>query len=80
MRNKLFNFPQQTHNLRLENVKKIFKFASEVKGEATKVTWPSFKDTRGMTIMVVLLVTFFSIYLWIADWALSGAVRFVTSF
>lgn len=54
---------------------KILRFAREVKAEMTKVTWPSLKDTRMMTLMVFVLVTFFAIYLSLVDWALSAGIR-----
>jgi preprotein translocase subunit SecE len=56
---------------------KIFKFAREVKAEMTKVTWPSMKDTRMMTLMVFILVVFFAIYLSVVDIILSGGVRWL---
>jgi preprotein translocase subunit SecE len=56
---------------------KVFKFAREVKAEMTKVTWPSLKDTRMMTLMVFILVVFFAIYLSLVDIVLSSGVRWL---
>lgn len=56
---------------------KVFKFAREVKAEMTKVTWPSLKDTRMMTLMVFILVVFFAIYLSLVDVVLSSGVRWL---
>ncbi len=55
----------------------VFKFAREVKAEMTKVTWPSMKETKMMTIMVFILVVFFAIYLSVVDIALSSGIRFI---
>ena len=59
---------------------KPIKFLREVKVEFKKVTWPSFKDTRMMTLMVFVLVTFIGIYLWLVDAVLSSAVKAVIDF
>jgi preprotein translocase subunit SecE len=39
------------------------KFAQDVKAEALRITWPSGKETRQMTLMVFILVTLVAVYL-----------------
>lgn len=36
--------------------KGVLKWADEVIAEVRKIVWPPFKDTRGMTIIVVIMV------------------------
>lgn len=56
---------------------KALKFGREVRTEMKKVTWPSGKDTRMMTMMVFVMVFLFAVFLFIVDWLLTLAVNFV---
>ncbi len=49
----------------------VLTWADEVIGEIKKVVWPSGKDTRGMTIVVVVMVLISSVIIVSFDW-LSG--------
>ncbi len=55
------------------------EFLREVKTELKKVTWPTTKEVVGTTIVVLVLVVFFSIYLYIWDvifaWVIEGIRR-----
>jgi len=46
-------------------------FLREVRVESTKVTWPSRKELRESTIVVIVAVTFIAIFIGIADRILS---------
>jgi len=48
-------------------MKNIVQFLSEVKLELGKVVWPKFDEFVGSTIVVLLLVVVFSIYLGVVD-------------
>jgi len=56
---------------------KSLQFLREVKVELKKVTWPSRKQTMGSTVVVLILVMIISLFLGIADVALSGLIRVV---
>jgi preprotein translocase SecE subunit len=43
------------------------QYASEVKTETKRVTWPSMQEVYGTTIMVVLTTFLFGIYFWACD-------------
>jgi len=43
------------------------EFVSQVKRELQRVTWPTQKETMGMTVAVVLMVVFMMIYFFAAD-------------
>jgi preprotein translocase subunit SecE len=58
-------------------IKNVTQFAKEVLLELSKVTWPKFDEFLGSTIVVLVLVTFFSIYLGLIDLGLSELMRFV---
>lgn len=51
------------------------EFVSQVKRELQRVTWPTQKETAGMTVAVILMVIFMMIYFFFADafivWCLS---------
>lgn len=53
------------------------KFAQEVRQEATKVTWPTRKETVVTTGMVVLMVVLAAAFFFVADQVLALGVRLV---
>jgi preprotein translocase subunit SecE len=63
----------------LEKVKdtwiKIKTFFVEVNVEIRKVTWPSFKEVRDTTIVVIIAVFIFGIFLYLVDLALGEALK-----
>jgi preprotein translocase subunit SecE len=52
-------------------------FLTEVRNEMKRVTWPSQKEVYATTVVVILTSTFFGLYLWGLDLALSAAVNWV---
>ena len=46
---------------------KVTEFARQVNAERKKVTWPTVKETRAMTLMVFLMVVMASIFFLIVD-------------
>jgi len=63
----------------LEKVKdtwiKIKTFFVEVNVEIKKVTWPSFKEVRDTTIVVIIAVFIFGIFLYLVDLALGELLK-----
>ena len=53
------------------------KFMREVKAEGSKITWPSLKDTRMMTLTVFVFVTIIMAYLLLADWLIGLVMRWL---
>lgn len=51
-------------------MKQVSQFLKEVKIELSRVEWPSFHEFVGATIVTLLLVVFFTIFLFIVDWAI----------
>ena len=58
-------------------IKDVTRFAKQVQDELSKVTWPKFDEFIGATVVVLILVSFFSIYLGVIDLGLSELARFV---
>lgn len=51
------------------------EFVSQVKRELQRVTWPTQKETMGMTVAVLIMLVFTMMYFFVADtfivWCLS---------
>ena len=47
--------------------KSVLKWSDEVIAEVKKIVWPPFKDTRGMTIIVVVMVLISSVIVSVFD-------------
>jgi preprotein translocase subunit SecE len=58
-----------------EKVEQAIQFLQEVYGELRKVVWPSWKETRAATIVVLVLVAFVSAFLGLVDFTLSQIVE-----
>lgn len=56
-------------------IKNVTQFVKEVHVELSKVSWPKFDEFIGSTIVVLVLVTFFSVYLGLIDLGLSELMR-----
>ncbi|MBL4786458.1 MAG: preprotein translocase subunit SecE [Cohaesibacteraceae bacterium] len=54
-----------------------FTFLQHVRSEATKVTWPSRKETAITTVMVFIMVFFASMFFLLADQVLSFGVGYL---
>jgi preprotein translocase subunit SecE len=54
-------------------------FLSEVRNELRRVTWPSRKEVYATTVVVILVSTFFGLYLAGVDMVLGGIVQWIFS-
>ena len=54
-----------------------FKFLQEVRAEASKVTWPTRRETAITTAMVFVMVAIASVFFLVADQVIRIAVTFV---
>lgn len=55
-------------------------FLQQVRSEATKVTWPTRRETIITTVMVFIMVVLATIFFFMADQVLSYGVSFVLGF
>jgi preprotein translocase subunit SecE len=58
-------------------MKSAVQFLHEVKGELSKVAWPKLDELIGSTIIVLVLVTIFAIYLGVLDFRLSQLAQYI---
>jgi len=52
-------------------IEKTKRFLREVKAEMAKVTWPSWPELKGSTILVIVVSIIFAIYVGIVDMILT---------
>lgn len=52
-------------------------FIREVRKEASKIVWPTRKETISSTIMVFLMVAFMSVFFLVVDQFFSWGIRFI---
>jgi len=43
------------------------RFLREVRSEMAKVTWPTWEELKGSTILVIIVSVFFAVYLFLVD-------------
>jgi len=60
-------------------MKGAIQFLNEVKLELGKVVWPKFNELVGSTIIVLVLVCIFALYLGAVDYGLSQGAHFIFS-
>ena len=54
----------------------IIQFFREVRQEASKVTWPTRRETMISTGMVLIMVVIAAIFFLLVDWILAAGVQF----
>ena len=58
-------------------MKDIVQFFSEVRVELGKVIWPKYEEWIGSTIVMLVLVLLFSLYLGVIDFGFSKLAGFI---
>ncbi len=56
------------------------KYLAQVREEARKVVWPTWRETLITTIMVVIVMVLFGIFFFIVDWISANLVTFLLHF
>ncbi len=56
---------------------RIKSFFVEVNAETRKVTWPTFKEVRDTTIVVIIAVIIFGFFLYLVDLALGEIIKYL---
>ena len=54
-------------------------FAQEVRGEMQKVTWPTWAELKGQTIVVVVAVLLIAAFIGVVDLILSNAYKMLVT-
>ena len=58
-------------------MRNIIEFVKETRKELNNVSWPSWPELRGTTIVVIVAVFFFGFFLWAVDLVVGPAMRAV---
>jgi len=58
-----------------EWIEKARRFFTEVSVELKRTTWPSRLEVRGTTMVVIVTVFVFAVFLFAVDWVLSRGVN-----
>ncbi len=53
------------------------QFVQEAKAELKKVTWPTRKETTGITGVVIVTVALLCVYLGVVDWLLAELIKYL---
>lgn len=56
----------------MKNFSQAFQFFKDVKSEMAKVKWPTTPDFLGSTVIVLIIMIFFAIYLGSLDYLFSN--------
>ena len=54
-------------------------FLTEVRVEMSKVTWPTWLELKGQTIVVIVAVLLIAAFIGFVDWVLSNTVRLLVT-
>ncbi|KAF0248591.1 MAG: preprotein translocase subunit SecE [bacterium] len=56
----------------------VKQFYTDVQSELKKVTWPTRQEVYGTTVVVLIAVFFFGLFLWVSDYIIGLAFKFLT--
>jgi len=59
----------------LSGIKNFVQFLKEVKLELSKIVWPGFNEFIGSTLIVLIVICFFSIYLGLVDFGFASLMK-----
>ena len=54
-------------------------FLREVRGEMQKVTWPTWNELKGQTLVVIIAVLIIAAFIGVVDLILSNTIRFLVT-
>lgn len=57
--------------------RQAIEFLKEVQAELKRTTWPSMKEVRGTTTVVIVTVFVFAIFLYVVDLGLSNVLQWI---
>ncbi len=60
-------------------MQKVITFTREVRGEMQKVTWPTWAELKGQTIVVIVAVMIIAGFIGVVDLILSNTIKFLLS-
>ena len=69
-------------NAKADNAPKVgpVQYLGQVRQEARKVVWPTWRETLTTTVLVMIMVILMGIFFFIVDWALASIIKVVLGF
>ena len=58
---------------------KAVTFGHEVRAEMQKVTWPTWTELKGQTLVVIIAVIIIAAFIGVVDLVLNGTIRFLVT-
>jgi preprotein translocase subunit SecE len=56
-------------------MQKILRYLKDVQGEMMKVTWPTWNELVGATVLVIIFSILMAVFVKICDWGISSLVK-----
>ena len=69
-------------NAKAEETPKVgpVQYIGQVRQEARKVVWPTWRETLTTTVLVMIMVILMGIFFFIVDWVLASVIKVVLGF
>lgn len=61
-------------------IKNVTEFLGQVRAELLKIEWPSFEDFVGSTIVTLILVVFFTTFVFGIDQAIKALAKYIFTY
>lgn len=79
MSKKQTTSPEASEGKAVNQITRFANYVEDSKAELRKVTWPTLKETRGATLVVLGFVTVMAIILGLVDLGLSKLIQLILS-
>jgi preprotein translocase subunit SecE len=56
-------------------MQKIMQYLKDVQGELIKVTWPTWNELVGATVLVIIFSILMAVFVKLCDWGVSSLVK-----
>jgi preprotein translocase subunit SecE len=56
-------------------MQKIMQYLKDVQGEMMKVTWPTWNELVGATVLVIVFSILMAVFVKLCDWGVSSLVK-----
>ena len=56
-------------------MQKILQYLKDVQGEMMKVTWPTWNELVGATVLVIIFSILMAVFVKLCDWGISSLVK-----
>ena len=74
--------PAKAGNAKASDTPKVgpVQYLGQVRQEARKVVWPTWRETLTTTVLVMIMVILMGVFFFVVDWALASIIKVVLGF